>query len=135
MNRAHPSQVRMDDLESVPTKNKKMPLLERFTSTSGADSVWQPRGELTFWYDITDKLVSVDVANSDIGSSNLEQTFTQMCDDGALYQLNIPDLELISSQTACQYAKQGLNETLSFFTSAQGSLISFSYEVSSSIIN
>ena len=53
-----------------------------------------------------------------------------MCEQGALYQLNIPDLELVSSQTACQYAKQGLNETLTFFTSTQGGLVSFAYEVS-----
>ena len=52
-----------------------------------------------------------------------------MCEEDALYQLNIPDLELVSSQQACQYAKQGLNETLTFFTNTQGSLISFGYEV------
>ena len=52
-----------------------------------------------------------------------------MCEEEALYQLMIPDLDLVSSQQACQYAKQGLNETLTFFTNANGGVVSFAYEV------
>lgn len=126
----------MDSLGDFPTKNKKIPLLERFAAPSIADSVWTQRAELTLWYDITDKLVSIDVANNDLGEMiDLEKTFNQMCEEGALYQLNIPDFELISSQQACQYAKQGLNETLTFFTDSKGRLISFAYEVSFKVTN
>ena len=128
MNRAK-NQPIIDDIDRMPSKSKKVPLLERFQANSISNAAWESRGELTLWYDIKDRLVSVDVDNHDIGSKNLEQTFTQMCEEDALYQLNIPDLELISSQQACQYAKQGLNETLTFFTNAQGNLISFGYEV------
>ena len=128
MNRAK-SQPSHDDIDRMPSKSKKVPLLERFQANSISNAAWQSRGELTLWYDIKDRLVSVDVDNNDIGTKNLEQTFSQMCDEDALYQLNIPDLELVTSQQACTYAKQGLNETLTFFTNTQGNLISFGYEV------
>ena len=52
-----------------------------------------------------------------------------MCDEKALYQLQLPDLDLITTQQACTYKERGLNETLTFFTDDQGkSLISFSYD-------
>ena len=35
----------------------------------------------------------------------------------------------MTSQDACQYQRQGLNETLTFFADKQGDLISFSYDV------
>ena len=56
-----------------------------------------------------------------------------MCEEEAFYQLNIPDYGLVSSQQACQYSQQGLNETLTFFTNSQGGLVSFAYEVSGSV--
>ena len=57
-----------------------------------------------------------------------------MCNENALYQLQLPDLSLITTQNACLYKDRGLNETLTFFTDNVGkNLISFSYNVSSAL--
>ena len=88
MNRAspNPNQVKMDELEKVPTKSKKVPLLERFSGPTIADSVWVQRAEVTLWQDSQDRIVSVVVDNGEINDNlNLEQTFTKMCDEDALY--------------------------------------------------
>ena len=54
-----------------------------------------------------------------------------MCDEQALYQLQLPDFDLITSQNACTYKQRGLNETLTFYTDNSGKgLVSFSYDVS-----
>ena len=79
MNRATP-QSRVDDIDRLPSKNKKVTLLERFSVDDITDAAWQKRGELTLWYDSQDRLVSVEVANNDIGSANKEQEFTNMCE-------------------------------------------------------
>ena len=100
MNRANPNPnpVKNDEFDRVPTKSKKVPLLERFSGPTIADSVWTQRAEVTLWHDNQDRLVSVQVDNGEVNDNlNLEQTFTKMCDEDALYQLNIPDYELISS--------------------------------------
>ena len=57
-----------------------------------------------------------------------------MCNENALYQLQLPDLSLITTQNACLYKDRGLNETLTFFTDNMGkNLISFSYNVSNAL--
>ena len=71
MNRAQ-SQPVVDDIDRMPSKSKKVPLLERFQANSISNAAWESRGELTLWYDIKDRLVSVEVENNDIGSKNLE---------------------------------------------------------------
>ena len=59
-----------------------------------------------------------------------------MCNENALYQLQLPDLSLITTQNACLYKDRGLNETLTFFTDNVGkNLISFSYNVSSALLS
>ena len=70
MNRASPSQVKMDDVNVLPTKSKKVPLLERFAGPTIGDSVWTQRAELTLWFDNIERLVSVEVANNEF--ANLE---------------------------------------------------------------
>lgn len=50
-----------------------------------------------------------------------------MCEEGKLYQLQIPEVDLISTTSSCAYSKAGLNETLSFFTDSKGKLVSFAY--------
>ena len=88
MNRAspNPNQVKLDELDKVPTKSKKVPLLERFSGPTIADSVWVQRAEITLWQDSQDRIVSVVVDNGEINDNlNLEQTFTKMCDEDALY--------------------------------------------------
>ena len=130
MNRANVNQVKLDEVENAVVKSKTVPLLQRFSATS-ITADWTQRADLTLGFDSADKLVSVEVANKETGEGiDLEQTFKKMCEEGAFYQLNIPDYGLISSQQACQYSQQGLNETLTFFTNSQGGLVSFAYEVS-----
>ena len=88
MNRAvpNPNQVKLDEIDKVPTKSKKVPLLERFSGPTIADSVWTQRAEVTLWHDDQDKLVSVIVDNAEVAENlNLEQTFTKMCEEEALY--------------------------------------------------
>lgn len=53
-----------------------------------------------------------------------------MCEANALYQLQLPDLDLLTTQNACTYKERGLNETLTFYTDDVGkNLISFSYNL------
>ena len=86
MNRANPNQMKLDEIDKVPTKSKKVPLLERFSGPTIADSKWTPRAEVTLWYDNQERLVSVVVDNAEIAEHlNLEQTFTKMCEEEALY--------------------------------------------------
>jgi len=46
---------------------------------------------------------------------DLEDTFKAKCEKGALYQLEIKELDIFTSMTACYYYKtSGLNDTISF---------------------
>ena len=116
----------------MAVKSKQAPLLDTFRGTTSkvvGDGIWKERGVATLWYDAEDKLINIEVENND--ASNLEEKFSQMCDENAIYQLQLPDFDLITTQNACTYKERGLNETLTFFTDDQGSnLISFSYNVS-----
>ena len=86
MNRANPRDVKLDEIDKLPSKSKKVPLLERFSGPKITDSVWTPRAELTLWFDIQDRLVSVEVDNKQINEGdNIEATFSKMCEDGSLY--------------------------------------------------
>ena len=98
MNRANLNQVKLDEVGNSVVKSKVVPLLERFSSsTISAD--WTQRADLTLGFDSADKLVSVEVVNKEINDGiDLETTFKKMCDEGAFYQLNIPDFGLVSSQ-------------------------------------
>jgi len=127
----------LDPIESHAVNFKRSKLLDRFTGTAstgsspGGSGFWRERATVTLGYDSLNKLVNVVIENTIPESllSNVEAEFKLKCAEGSLYQLQIPELDLLASQSACQYAKQGLNETISFFTDAQGSLVSFAYEV------
>ena len=116
-------------------RSKQAPLLATFKSTTkqvDGDGQWKQRAIATLWYDAEDKLISVEVENSE--ATDLEQTFAAMCDEGALYQLQIPEFDLLTTQPACTYKERGLNETLTFYTDIAGkNLVSFSYNVSESL--
>ena len=48
---------------------------------------------------------------------NFEQTLKTKCDNNRLYQLEIKELSLLTSMTACYYLNSsGLNDTISFQT-------------------
>jgi hypothetical protein len=51
------------------------------------------------------------------------------CKQNSLYQLRIPDFDLITSIPACHYVKHGLNDTLLFTPDFSGSIATFSYDV------
>ena len=122
--------------ERTAVKSKKAPLLETFRGTSkkvSGDGVWQERGTATLWYDGEGKLLNIEVANND--GTSLEEKFNQMCEDGAMYSLQMPDFDLLTSQSACTYKDRGPNETLTFFTDDKGvNLIGFNYDVSTASI-
>ena len=130
MNRA----AQNEGIERFVAKTKQVPLLDTFRGTKSkvaGDGVWKERGMATLSYDAEGAIISVDVENME--ASGLEDVFTKMCDDQALYQLQLPEFELITTQNACTYKERGLNETLTFFTDDVGqNLISFNYDVSTS---
>ena len=69
--------------------------------------------------------------NEDIsGKTNtVESDFKKACADNKLYQLLIPEYDILTSIPACLYVKNGFNETLTFHTDTLGNLNAFSYEV------
>ena len=63
-------------------------MLDTFKGTTKqvvGDGVWKERGVATLWYDVEDQIISIEVENKD--ATNLEEMFTKMCDEKALYQL------------------------------------------------
>jgi len=135
MNRAPKSEVIDDILEDTKQKavrSKAAPIMDTFRGTTkpvADDGIWKERGSALLWYDANDQLISIEVTNNQ--ADNLEEMFTKMCDEQALYSLKLPDFELITTQNACLYKNRGLNETLTFFTDVKGkNLISFTYNVS-----
>ena len=91
---------------------------------------------MTLWFSHDQSLVNIDITNhAENGyvkatGLELEALFDKMCEENALYQLRVAEYDLLSSQLACVYKERGLNETLTFFTDANGLLSSFSYDVS-----
>ena len=86
MNRASGSGAGIQP-ERVAVKSKQASLLETFRGTQSqvnGDGVWKERGVATLWYDAEGKLFSIEVENNAAGS-NLEDVFTKMCDENALY--------------------------------------------------
>lgn len=66
------------------------------------------------------EFVEDDIA-SDMASEFSEDAFAKKCEEGRLYQLEVPELSLMTSMHACYYAKQsGLNDTVSFQTNGDG---------------
>jgi len=46
---------------------------------------------------------------------DLEDTFKEKCEKGVFYQLEIKELDILSSMTSCYYFQtSGLNDTISF---------------------
>lgn len=118
--------------ERVAVRSKQAPLLDTFRGTTSkvvGDGIWKERGLATVWYDTEGQIISVEVENNE--AAFLEDVFGKMCEEQALYQLQLVDFDLITTQNACTYKDRGLNETLTFFTDDQAkNLISFSYNVS-----
>ena len=77
--------------------------------------------------------VSVEDINDDKNDvlKQAQQRFEDGCAQGDFYQLEVPDLELLTSMDSCYYSKViGLNDTLSFATNADTSaLTSMSVQV------
>ena len=132
MNRAKPAAtVDVTGAQRVAFKTKHTPLLDTFRGTTGkvvGDGIWKERGVATLKYDQEGAIISVEIENT--AAANLEEMFGKMCDEGALYQLQLPDFDLLTTQNACMYKERGLNETLTFYTDDLGkNLISFSYNL------
>ena len=62
---------------------------------------------------------------------DLEETFKEKCDNGVLYQLEVKDLDIISSMSACYYYKSsGLNDTISIQTDVDAqNVVGMQFEV------
>ena len=89
--------------------------------------VWEPRSKLVVGYDdrgsIAELKIDTPVEAKDI--------FSESCISRDLYQLRIPELDLMTSVDACLYSEHGgLNETLKFNTIDGKELTGFFYEVS-----
>ena len=85
MNRASGS-VANEDISRVAVRSKQDTLLDTFRGTTSqvvGDGVWKERGVVTVWYDGEDQIISVEVENK--AAEYLEDLFTKMCDEGALY--------------------------------------------------
>ena len=89
MNRATSGAGSIEEPERIAVRHKKVPLLDTFRGTTSqvvGDGVWKERGMVSIGYDGEDQIVSVTVDNNAAGEY-LEDLFTKMCDEGALYQL------------------------------------------------
>jgi hypothetical protein len=97
MNRAKQSET--EEIEAPrAVKSKTVPLLDTFRGTVKpvvGDGVWKERGQALLWYDAEDQLISVEVTNNE--SANLEELFSKMCNEQALYQLNLPEYDLMTT--------------------------------------
>ena len=103
--------------ERVAVRSKQAALLDTFRGTSSkvvGDGIWKERGLATVWYDAEGQIISVEVENNE--AKFLEDVFGKMCEEQALYQMQLVDFDLITTQNACTYKERGLNETLTFFT-------------------
>ena len=72
----------------TPVKSKQAPLLDTFRGTTHkvvGDGIWKERGVATLWYDQDGQIISIEVENTQ--QEGLEDMFTTMCDENALYQL------------------------------------------------
>lgn len=74
----------------------------------------------------TNQIVDLDLVEdeiaADMAKDYTEAAFEKKCSEGQLYQLEVPELQLLTSMQACYYVQQsGLNDTLSFSTNREGS--------------
>ena len=88
MNRAKTDDIfQADEVERrSAVRSKQAPLLDTFRGTTKpvvGEGIWKERGVATMWYDAEDKLISVEVENKE--ASALQDLFTSMCDEQALY--------------------------------------------------
>jgi len=83
LNRANPVESVIEKVMPVATKSKKVPLMQRFSS----EQEWKQRAEVTLWYDNSDYLVQVDIANQalTLAAEELQKEFDSQCDKGSLY--------------------------------------------------
>ena len=51
------------EFDTVPAKQKKATLKERFLGGELSDGQWRERAQLVLWYDQFDKLVKIDIEN------------------------------------------------------------------------
>ena len=98
MNRAQVSDDGQEIRERIAVKTKQAPLLDTFRGTSTkvvGDGIWKERGVATLSYDAEGQLFAIDVSNNK--ATNMEEIFTKMCEEKALYQLQLPDYDLITT--------------------------------------
>ena len=100
----------IEKVKPEAVKSVNINLEDRFSS-----GAWRKRGDVTLWFDSNDSLVSASVDNIPVEEAVIAKEFEEKCAAQELYQLRLLDYDLVTSQDACQYFRQGLNETLTFF--------------------
>ena len=91
------------EIEAVASKQLKTKLKERFLGGDFSDGQWRDRADLTLWYDQSDKLVRVEIENheqnqySEATGLELEQLFEKACEQNTLYQLSVPEHDIMTS--------------------------------------
>ena len=87
---------------------------------------WQPRSKVLLGYDSRGTIVNVEVNTQ----APADDIFTDACERGDSYQLQIAELSLMTSVNPCLYSTHGgLNETFVFSTLDGKELSGFFYEV------
>ena len=123
---AHPEEIKEVDAThkyvEVAVSHKSFVVMHKFSG----DRKWENRGNLLVGYDKRGYILEAKI-NTLIPAADI---FTQTCADGKLYQLRIPELDLMTSVDACQYSTHaGLNETLSINTIDSKEITGFFYEI------
>lgn len=85
--------------------------MQKFEDSSN----WEERGLIEVSKDYQGKILGVRVRNNPINAAGtMKQEFENACNKNKFYQLSVPDFDVFTSIPACQYAKNGFNETLVF---------------------
>lgn len=75
-------------------------------------------------------MLSVSVENNQITGVQVKSEFESKCKQDKFYQLRIDGRnDLLTSIPACQYFKNGLNDTLVFHADSSGNINALTYDI------
>ena len=105
----------LEKVANYPKAITKHSIMERFSN----EDVATERGKVVVTRNKNDNEIMKIELEENALTEDLTDRFNASCQKNALYQLSIPDLDLVTSQAACIYfLESGLNDTLTFHTDA-----------------
>lgn len=115
------AKIELEPVKQIEKTSAKHPVVHSFSGHQR-----KTRGHLiVFRNKINNQIVDLELVEDEIASDMTteftEEVFAKKCEQNQLYQLEVPELSLMTSMQACYYAKQsGLNDTVSFATNREG---------------